>query len=122
MNLAYNPNCNTGEWIGGTMPDGSQYIRGAEATVSDKTPERHGYTFVGWNTAADGSGTSYDRSAQFTINEDTTLYAQWSEKGSVLLTYIANEGGSVSRGFESVAPATGNPQDLRQHQHPVTDS
>lgn len=60
VNLAYNPNCNTGEWIGGTMPDGSQYIRGAEATVSDKTPERHGYTFVGWNTAADGSGTSYD--------------------------------------------------------------
>ncbi|MEI3281921.1 MAG: InlB B-repeat-containing protein [Enterocloster sp.] len=111
VNLAYNPNCNTGEWIGGTMPDGSQYIRGAEATVSDKTPERHGYTFVGWNTAADGSGTSYDRSAQFTINEDTTLYAQWSEKGSVLLTYIANEGGSVSRGFESVAPATGNPQE-----------
>lgn len=54
VNLAYNPNCNTGEWIGGTMPDGSQYIMGTEATVSAKTPERHGYTFVGWNTAADG--------------------------------------------------------------------
>ena len=110
VNLAYNPNCNTGEWIGGTMPDGSQYIKGAEATVSDKTPERRGYTFVGWNTAADGSGTSYAPNAQFTINVDTTLYAQWSEKGSVLLTYIANEGGSVSKGFEHVAPATGNPQ------------
>ena len=110
VNLAYNPNCNTGEWVSGTMPDGSQYIKGTEATVSDKTPKRRGYTFVGWNTAADGSGTSYDKNAQFTINEDTTLYAQWSEKGSVLLTYIANEGGSVSRGFESVAPATGNPQ------------
>lgn len=36
------------------MPDGSQYIMGTEATVSAKTPERHGYTFVGWNTAADG--------------------------------------------------------------------
>lgn len=110
VNLAYNPNCNTGEWVSGTMPDGSQYIKGTEATVSDKTPERRGYTFVGWNTAADGSGTSYDKNAQFTINEDTTLYAQWLEKGSVLLTYIANAGGSVSRGSESVAPATGNPQ------------
>ena len=59
VNLAYNPNCNTGEWVSGTMPDGSQYIKGTEATVSGKTPERRGYTFVGWNTAADGSGTSY---------------------------------------------------------------
>lgn len=53
MNLAYNPNCNTGEWVSGTMPDGSQYIKGTEATVSDKTPKRRGYTFVGGNTAAD---------------------------------------------------------------------
>ena len=35
---------------------------------------------------------------------------KWSEKGNVLLTYIANEGGSVGRESESVAPATGNPQ------------
>lgn len=110
VNLDYNPNCNTGEWVSETMPDGSQYIKGAEATVSDKTPERHGYTFVGWNTAADGSGTSYASNNQFTIDKNTTLYAQWSEKGSVLLTYIANAGGSVSRGSESVAPATGNPR------------
>ena len=110
VNLDYNPNCNTGEWVRGTMPDGSQYIEGTEATVSNKRPERRGYTFVGWNTAADGSGTSYAPNDQFTINEDTTLYAQWSEKGSVLLTYTANEGGSVSRGSEYVAPATGNPQ------------
>lgn len=27
VNLAYNPNCNTGEWVSGTMPDGSQYIK-----------------------------------------------------------------------------------------------
>ncbi len=110
VNLAYSPNCNTGEWVRGTMPDGSQYIKGTEATVSNnKIPERHGYTFVGWNTAADGTGTSYAPNDRFTINENTTLYAQWLEKGSVLLKYIANAGGSVSRGSESVAPATGNP-------------
>lgn len=93
------------------MPDGSQYIKGTEATVSNnKIPERHGYTFVGWNTAADGTGTSYAPNDRFTIKENTTLYAQWLEKGSVLLKYIANAGGSVSRGSESVAPATGNPR------------
>lgn len=110
VNLAYSPNCNTGEWVSDTMPDGSQYIMGTEATVSNKIPKRHGYTFVGWNTAADGTGTSYAPNDRFTINENTTLYAQWLEKGSVLLKYIANAGGSVSKRSESVAPATGNPQ------------
>ena len=51
------------------MPDGSQYIQGTKATVSNITPERHGYTFVGWNTAADGTGTSYAPNDRFTINE-----------------------------------------------------
>lgn len=36
-----------------------------------------GYTFDGWNTALDGSGTSYNTGAAFTTNGDTTLYAKW---------------------------------------------
>jgi uncharacterized repeat protein (TIGR02543 family) len=39
---------------------------------------RPGYTFAGWNTAADGSGTSYADQANFTPSASSlTLYAQW---------------------------------------------
>jgi uncharacterized repeat protein (TIGR02543 family) len=36
-----------------------------------------GYTFGGWNTAADGSGTEYSSGAVITLTSDLTLYAQW---------------------------------------------
>ncbi len=39
---------------------------------------RSGYTFSGWNTAADGSGTSYANSASFPFTANATLYAQWT--------------------------------------------
>ena len=40
---------------------------------------RDGYTFNGWNKAADGSGTSYADRADFAVTEanDVVLYAQW---------------------------------------------
>jgi uncharacterized repeat protein (TIGR02543 family) len=38
---------------------------------------RTGYTFAGWNTQADGTGTTYAAGGTFTINENTTLYAKW---------------------------------------------
>lgn len=36
-----------------------------------------GYSFTGWNTRADGSGTSYAAGATFVISGNVTLYAQW---------------------------------------------
>ena len=35
------------------------------------------YSFKGWNTAADGSGTDYAPGASYTADADVTLYAQW---------------------------------------------
>lgn len=40
-------------------------------------PFLRGYTFRLWNTAPDGSGTSYNPGNDLTVNEDTELYAQW---------------------------------------------
>jgi len=38
-----------------------------------------GYTFAGWNTAANGSGTSYNGGDTFAIgSSNVTLYAQWT--------------------------------------------
>lgn len=37
-----------------------------------------GYTFSGWSTKSDGSGTFYTNEAEITLTEDLTLYAQWN--------------------------------------------
>lgn len=37
-----------------------------------------GSDFTGWNTAADGSGTSYADTAFYPFTADATLYAQWT--------------------------------------------
>lgn len=52
-------------------------------------PENPGYTFAGWNTQADGSGTKYmpgEKVLVDTMAPGNHLYAIW-EKGSYLLTY-----------------------------------
>ncbi|WP_232231461.1 immunoglobulin-like domain-containing protein [Paenibacillus sp. HW567] len=38
-------------------------------------PTRSGYSFIGWNTAADGSGKSF--TAGMPVSADLTVYAQW---------------------------------------------
>ena len=37
-----------------------------------------GYTFSGWSTKSDGSGSFYRNGALITLTSDITLYAQWS--------------------------------------------
>lgn len=68
---------------GGTVPvdSSSPYDSGSSVIVLDNsgTLVRSGYGFNGWNTAADGTGTAYAAGDSFTITEDVTLYAQWSE-------------------------------------------
>ena len=46
---------------------------------------RENYWFVGWNTAADGTGNSYDNQQHITISDNIILYAKWSSgiSGSV---------------------------------------
>lgn len=39
--------------------------------------ENIGYTFKGWNTEADGSGTFYEDEENIELTADITLYAQW---------------------------------------------
>lgn len=39
---------------------------------------RSGYDFAGWNTLANGTGTSYTDGQSYSFSTSTTLYAQWS--------------------------------------------
>ena len=79
VNLDYNGN----GYTAGHVPDGKQYDKGTEVKVSDKaTLEKTGYDFKGWNTADDGTGTSYQPEDIITLQESVTLYAQWEPKNS----------------------------------------
>lgn len=62
---------------GGSMAN-QNYVTGATANLTANAFTRTGYTFSGWNTSADGSGTSYANSASYTMGTaNVTLYAQW---------------------------------------------
>ena len=58
--------------------------------VSSTVPTRDGYTFVGWNTAADGSGTAKAAGDNVVLTSDVVLYAQWRQNFTV--TYDLNSG------------------------------
>jgi hypothetical protein len=58
-------------------------------------------TFAGWNTAADGSGTSYSAGGSYALNADVTLYATWAavtnSSTNPTVTFVGNFGsGSTS--------------------------
>ena len=40
--------------------------------------KRDGYVLIGWNSEADGSGTSYTNGQRVSFDGDVTLYAQWA--------------------------------------------
>ena len=62
----------------GTMTAISGIACGGSATLTANTFTRENYTFIGWNTQSDGTGTSYADKAELTdIKGDITLYAQW---------------------------------------------
>ncbi len=77
-NVYYFGNTNTG----GAVPvDTSIYNAGDTVTVlcNSGTLVRTNHTFEGWNTSADGSGTSYNYGDTFIMgnNDIIILYAQW---------------------------------------------
>ena len=50
-----------------------------ETEVATDQPVRDGYSFEGWNTAKDGSGTSYAAGDKVELTAPMTLYAQWKK-------------------------------------------
>lgn len=77
LTINFNGNGSTG---GSTASQ--QIAAGNSASLNANGFTRNGYVFTGWNTAADGSGTSYADGADYTVtpatgNISVTLYAQW---------------------------------------------
>ena len=85
--ISYNAN-------GGSNAPGDQSkIENKSISLSSSKPIRTGYTFIGWNTSSNGSGTSYSAGATYSNNANVTLYAQW-RINKVYIKLDAN-GGSV---------------------------
>ena len=64
-------------------------VNGGEGTMANQTASvataltansftRGGYSFSGWNTSANGTGTAFADAASFAFTADQTLYAQWA--------------------------------------------
>lgn len=87
--INYDPNPPTGRTPGGqgtanwTGHTGDTQAIGANGWTVD------GYTFIGWNTSADGKGTAYAPGTTWIANGTLTLYAQWTP-GQASLTYDGN--------------------------------
>jgi len=79
----------------------SPYTSGSSVAVLGNSNGlvKAGYTFAGWNTAANGSGTSYAPAATFTISANMTLYAKWT-----VITYTVSY--NANSATSGTAPAT----------------
>ena len=87
--VQYNANGGTGSQ---TDPD-SPYDYGTEVTALGLgTIEKAGYTFLGWNTKADGTGIPYAIGDSFIIKADRVFYAQWSDAIAYDITYNLDGG------------------------------
>ena len=72
---------------------GSGILIGTEKKSNEvKTPSREGYIFKGWNTAADGNGTSYNEGAYVKLTDNLHLYAQWkdAQEGQMIIKIVSD--------------------------------
>ena len=75
---------------------------------------RTGYTFVCWNTKADGTGVSYKTGDTFILNETTTLYAQWKKKSNIKLKVNAKASVKKTKNFKIKATVKKNGKKLKK--------
>lgn len=93
VSISYDANVPAGVISTPAVPLGYQVSSGTEVTVGQSgqvggntiTPTISGYTFLGWNTKADGTGTMYTPGNTFNLYVNTTLYAIWSKGDNMLV-------------------------------------
>lgn len=98
--IQYNANNGSG------APSSSTKTHATALKLSTTIPTRPGYTFVNWNTASNGTGTSYAAGATFTREADTTLYAQW-EINTLTIKMDVNGGKKASESLSNMTISNG---------------
>ena len=100
--VKFEPNADAGENLTATT-QAVYYNR--QRTLNANTFKYTGYTFAGWNTKADGTGTAYTdgQTIENLSSADgavITLYAQWKIHTHKLKVYVSNENADGSFGNE----------------------
>jgi uncharacterized repeat protein (TIGR02543 family) len=90
--ISFNANGGTGAMVNQQI----SYLASANLTANAFT--RTGYTFSGWNTAANGSGTAYANGSSYTMGAgNVILYAQWAVNTySITFNGNGSDGGAMS--------------------------
>lgn len=92
----YPPHTVTYNANGGTSAPASQYkVYGTNLVLTTVKPTRENGVFQSWNTAADGSGTTYQPGDTYTAEADLALYAIWKAIPTItsLTAYRCDENG-----------------------------
>ncbi|MGL5041887.1 MAG: InlB B-repeat-containing protein [Culicoidibacterales bacterium] len=77
------------------MPPGAENVPFGSLAEAPENPLRPGYTFISWDTEADGSGTEWDFASTRMFAQDVTLYAQWSIN-SYTVSFNTNEADGIT--------------------------
>jgi len=106
--ISYRANGGTGSVASQTVTTGASFTTRANAF------SRPGYTFTGWNTAANGSGSTWAASSSRTYQakSNTTLYAQWkvdpnAKKPTITTTVASVHAGITGINYKKTLKATG---------------
>lgn len=106
--VVYNGNGNTA----GSAPvdPNSPYTDGATVTVLGNIGglEKPTFVFSGWNTAANGSGTTYQPGDSFTMSGKTLLFAKWTTAPDVVWDNGSGSGNWNSTDTNWTGPAWNN--------------
>ena len=106
-NYTINFNANTGT---GSM-SGVTATYDKDTQLPENTFTKEGYSFKGWNTAADGNGTAYADKAtvkNLAVSGATTLYAQWSIN-QYTITYDTDGGTAIPAVTQNYGTAVSAP-------------
>jgi uncharacterized repeat protein (TIGR02543 family)/LPXTG-motif cell wall-anchored protein len=80
--------------VAGSM---ARMVGSTAAALTTNTLTRPGYTFGGWTTAANGTGTTYADAASYPFTSSTTLYAKWNPI-NYTVAYNTQGGSTVTGG------------------------
>jgi uncharacterized repeat protein (TIGR02543 family) len=75
----------------GTVGSITDQVGGSTTLPSGSGISNPGFTFVGWNSAANGSGIEYSAGATYVFSGNQTLYAQWTPN-TYVVTFLYDGG------------------------------
>ena len=81
--VSFNANGGTGTVVSQTVNSGTVITLPNSSALTYS-----GFTFVNWNTAANGTGTSYAAGSSYTVTSNVTLYATWTSIYTAVFTAV----------------------------------